>query len=148
MLKRMLPNEMFLTIFAHLDETDLISCMSVNKNWHSITNNLNLLYISEVFSKTLSFELLLTNCCQNNYILSFDKTINKLNNIFPQINYVNLWNKCIKIACRKGHFSLFKRLHGFAIYDSNELITIAREYEQHKIIDFIVSEVDQNSRYL
>jgi hypothetical protein len=144
----MVPDETYLEIFSYLDETDLVYAMKVSKKWHQLINNLNILYISDIFSKTLSFGKLILNCCEYNHLLSFDKAINKLNTIFPQINYADLWNKCIYITCKKGYFALFKRLHVFAIYDHNALIKLAKNNNHQKIVDYLSSQVDQNSKYM
>lgn len=138
-----LPDELLIEIFSCLLETDLVYCMGACKDWYRVTNDLSLLYIENIFSKTLSFETLLINCCQHNHILSFDKALQKLNNIFPQINYHNLWTKCINAACKEGHFALFKRLHNFAIYNSEELIKLAKD---KRIVKFLCSDKETSSK--
>lgn len=140
-----LPDEILIEFFSYLEEVDLVYCMKVCKSWYNVANDLSLLYISSIFVKTLSFETLLVTCCERNHVLSFDKALRKLNEIFPQIRYVDLWNNCINIACRKGYLSLFKKLHNFATYDHTSLIKLASENGNSQIVNFLNLNTEPSS---
>ena len=129
----MIPNEITIFIFSFLSEHDLCFCIRVSKLWFNIID----VYIARRISKYSTFGDFILDCCERNHLLSFDRAINKLNDIFPHINYILLWSQCISITCVKGHFALFKRLQKFAVYNQKELIQLAGDNNHMNIVDFL-----------